>query len=137
LACHYRVADKGAKVGLPEVKLGLLPGAGGTIRLPRLTGPETAVKMIVSGNPVGAAQALAAGVVDAVVDADLTAETVKFAKAKVQEGGPHVPVRDRDEKLEAARNDMAAFDAAAKEATKKSRGLDAPLACAQSVRNAI
>lgn len=137
LSCHYRVADKGAKVGLPEVKLGLLPGAGGTVRLPRLTGPEAAVKMIVSGTPIGAAQALAAGVVDAVVESDLTAEAVKFAKAKATEGGPHIPVSARDDKLVAARNDLAAFDAAAKEATKKSRGLDAPLACAQSVRNAI
>lgn len=137
MSCHYRVAEKGAKVGLPEVKLGLLPGAGGTIRLPRLTGPETAVKMIVSGTPIGAAQALAAGVVDAVVENDLTAEAVKFAKAKATEGGPHIPVSARDDKLVAARNDLAAFDAAAKEATKKSRGLDAPLACAQSVRNAI
>lgn len=137
MSCHYRVADKGAKVGLPEVKLGLLPGAGGTIRLPRLTGPETAVKMIVSGTPIGAAQALAAGVVDAVVESDLTAEAVKFAKGKATEGGPHIPVSARDDKLVAARNDLAAFDAAAKEATKKSRGLDAPLACAQSVRNAI
>lgn len=137
MSCHYRVADKGAKVGLPEVKLGLLPGAGGTIRLPRLAGPEAAVKMIVSGTPIGAAQALAAGLVDAVVEGDLTAEAVKFAKAKATEGGPHIPVSARDDKLVAARNDLAAFDAAAKEATKKSRGLDAPLACAQSVRNAI
>ena len=60
LSCHYRVADKGARVGLPEVKLGILPGAGGTVRLPRVAGPEKAVRMIVSGSPINAAEALAA-----------------------------------------------------------------------------
>ena len=137
LACHYRVADKAARVGLPEVKLGLLPGAGGTIRLPRLAGPEKAVAMIVSGNPIGAADALASGVVDAIAEGDLTAFAVDFAKKKVAEGGPHVPVRDRDDRLAAARADIAPFEAAVKEATKKTRGLEAPLACAQSVRNAV
>ena len=137
LSCHYRVADKAAKVGLPEVKLGLLPGSGGTVRLPRLTGPEAALKMIVSGAPVGSAQALAMGVVDAVAEGDLTADAVAFARAKAAEGGPHVAVRDRDDKLQAARADLGAFEAAAKELTKKARGLDAPLACVESVRNAI
>src|SRR5690606_4104322 len=120
-----------------EVKLGLVPGSGGTVRLPRLTGPETALKMIVSGNPIGAAQALAAGVVDAVAEGDLLADGIAFAKAKVKEGGPHIPVRDRDDKLASAKADLAGFDAAVKEATKKARGLDAPLACAASVRNAV
>ncbi|MEO3998257.1 3-hydroxyacyl-CoA dehydrogenase NAD-binding domain-containing protein [Mesorhizobium sp. CAU 1732] len=137
LSCHYRVADKTAKVGLPEVKLGLLPGAGGTVRLPRLVGPEKAVQMIVSGNPIGMAQALESGVVDAIADGDLTAFAVAFAKQKVAEGGPHVPVRDRDEKLAPARADPSSFEAAVKEATKKTRGLEAPLACAASVRNAV
>ena len=137
LSCHYRVADGSARLGLPEVKLGLLPGAGGTIRLPRLAGPEKAVAMIVSGNPIGAADALASGVVDAIAEGDLTAFAVDFAKKKVAEGGPHVPVRDRDDRLAAARADIAPFEAAVKEATKKTRGLEAPLACAQSVRNAV
>jgi len=61
LACHYRVATKDAKLGLPEVKLGLLPGAGGTQRLPRAVGPELAVKMIVGGDPIGATEALKNG----------------------------------------------------------------------------
>ena len=137
LACHYRVADAGAKVGLPEVKLGLLPGSGGTIRLPRLTGPEKAVGMIVSGNPIGAPEALASGAVDAIAEGDLTAFAIAFARKKIAEGGPHIAVRDRDEKLAAARADMSGFEAAVKEATKKTRGLEAPLACARSVRNAI
>ena len=137
LACHYRVADGQAKVGLPEVKLGLLPGAGGTARLPRVAGPEKAVKMIVSGSPISAADALASGVVDEIAEGGLTAAAVAFAKRKVAEGGPHRPVGARDEKLEAARADATAFEAAAKEATKKTRGLEAPLACAQAVRNAV
>ncbi|MBE0693134.1 MAG: enoyl-CoA hydratase/isomerase family protein [Aquamicrobium sp.] len=137
LACHYRVADKGARVGLPEVKLGILPGAGGTVRLPRVAGPEKAVKMIVSGSPVGAAEALASGIVDEIAEGDLTAAAVAFAKRKVAEGGPHRPVSARNEKLDAARADPAPFEAAVKEATKKTRGLEAPLACAQAVRNAV
>ena len=137
LACHYRVADKGARVGLPEVKLGILPGAGGTVRLPRVAGPEKAVKMIVSGSPVGAAEALASGIVDEIAEGDLTAAAVAFAKRKVAEGGPHRPVSSRNEKLDAARADPAPFEAAVKEATKKTRGLEAPLACAQAVRNAV
>jgi 3-hydroxyacyl-CoA dehydrogenase len=137
LACHYRVADRGARVGLPEVKLGILPGAGGTVRLPRIAGPEKAVRMIVSGTPVGAADALASGIVDEIAEGDLTAAAVAFAKRKVAEGGPHRPVSARDEKLEATRADLAAFEAAVKEATKKTRGLEAPLACAQAVRNAV
>ncbi|HEV7998139.1 MAG TPA: enoyl-CoA hydratase/isomerase family protein, partial [Stellaceae bacterium] len=63
LACHFRVAAAAARMGLPEVKLGLLPGAGGTQRLPRLIGPEKALRMIVTGEPLGAAQALADGIV--------------------------------------------------------------------------
>ncbi|MBP2299389.1 3-hydroxyacyl-CoA dehydrogenase NAD-binding domain-containing protein [Azospirillum picis] len=74
LACHFRVALPGARLGLPEVKLGLLPGAGGTQRLPRLVGPEKALDMILSGDPVGAEEALAIGLVDAVEDADTPLE---------------------------------------------------------------
>jgi len=137
LSCHYRVADKGARVGLPEVKLGILPGAGGTVRLPRVAGPEKAVKMIVSGSPVGAAEALSSGIVDEIAEGELTAAAVAFARRKVAEGGPHLPVRERNGKLEAARADPAAFEAAVKQATAKTRGLEAPLACAQAVRNAV
>src|SRR5580692_5780222 len=68
LACHYRVAVATAKVGLPEVKLGILPGAGGTQRLPRLVGIEIALDMIISGEPIGALQAAKAGVIDKIID---------------------------------------------------------------------
>src|SRR5881275_2133197 len=68
LACHYRVASRDARAGLPEIKLGILPGAGGTQRLPRLIGPEKALEVIITGNPVGSAQALEYGILDEVVD---------------------------------------------------------------------
>ena len=80
LACHFRIAKASARVGLPEVKLGLLPGAGGTQRLPRLLGPEKALKMIVTGEPVGAVEALADGVVDEIAAGDLTNSAIAFAR---------------------------------------------------------
>jgi 3-hydroxyacyl-CoA dehydrogenase len=136
LGCHFRVADKGARLGLPEVKLGILPGAGGTVRLPRMVGPEKAVAMIVSGTPIGALEAEKAGLVDALVD-DLIPDAVAFAREAAGTNRPLVAVRDRNARIEAARADMASFEAAAAEATKKTRGLEAPLACAEAVRNAI
>ncbi len=135
LGCHFRVADKAAKLGLPEVKLGLLPGAGGTVRLPRLLGPQEALKIIVSGTPITAKEALDGGLVDAIAEIDLSAQAGEFARARVAEGRKFLAVRDRREKIE--QTDLAAFDAAAAEFARKARGLEAPVACAQSVRNAI
>src|SRR6266581_1372390 len=81
LACHYRVAVPSAKVGLPEVQIGILPGAGGTQRLPRLIGPKAAMEMIVSGRHVPAAEAKALGILDAIVPGkDLRAEAIAYAK---------------------------------------------------------
>lgn len=137
LGCHFRVADAGAKLGLPEVKLGLLPGAGGTQRLPRIVGPEKAVRMVVSGNPIGASEALSDGLVDAVCAENLVDNAVAFARDKVASGAALVHVRERDEKLVGARNDLTALDAVIADATKKARGLEAPLVCAQSVRNSV
>jgi 3-hydroxyacyl-CoA dehydrogenase len=136
LGCHYRVASADAKVGLPEVKLGVLPGAGGTQRLPRLVGPETAVAMIVGGAPVGAKAALADGIIDEIVDAPIPG-AVALAKRVVAEGLPLVKVRDREDKILATRANPAAFEAAAKAALKKLAGVEAPEACVQSVRNAF
>lgn len=135
LGCHFRVADRAAKLGLPEVKLGLLPGGGGTVRLPRLVGAAKALGMIVSGTPISADEARAAGLADAVVDGDLLAEAIRFAHEMADQGGPFVPVRERNERL--VETDLAAFDAQAAELAKKARGLEAPLACAEAVRNAI
>lgn len=135
LGCHFRVADAGAKLGLPEVKLGLLPGGGGTVRLPRLVGALKALGMIVSGTPIDATEALAAGLVDAVFEDGLTAQAVRFASEMAGRGGPFTPVRDRDGRLDQA--ELPEFDRQAAELAKKARGLEAPIACAQSVRNAI
>src|SRR5205823_8892162 len=88
LACHYRVGVKTARFGLPEVKLGLLPGAGGTQRLPRVVGVQKALHMIVSGDPIGADDALTHGLVDEVVDGDLTAAGVAFAEKVLTEKRP-------------------------------------------------
>ncbi|RWA60047.1 MAG: 3-hydroxyacyl-CoA dehydrogenase [Mesorhizobium sp.] len=135
LGCHFRVADQGARLGLPEVKLGLLPGGGGTVRLPRLVGAEKALGMIVSGAPILAGEAKAAGLADAVVDGDLLAEAIRFASETADRGGAFIAVRDRNDRL--AETDLAAFDAQATDLARKSRGLDAPLACAEAVHNAI
>ncbi|HEX4590842.1 MAG TPA: 3-hydroxyacyl-CoA dehydrogenase NAD-binding domain-containing protein, partial [Gemmataceae bacterium] len=81
MACHYRIAAPTATVGQPEVKLGLIPGAGGTQRLPRLAGVAKAAEMVASGNPVSAADALKFGIVDRVVDGELLPEAVRFARS--------------------------------------------------------
>src|SRR2546423_1202298 len=81
-ACHFRVAAKDAKVGQPEVLLGIIPGAGGTQRLPRLCGAQLALEMCADGKPVDAAKAKAAGIIDAVVDGDLLTGAIAFAQTK-------------------------------------------------------
>lgn len=82
MACHYRVATADAKFGQPEVLLGLIPGAGGTQRLPRLVGPELAMRMCTEGKPISATEARAAGLVDAIVDNDLQEEAIRFAATR-------------------------------------------------------
>ena len=86
MACHYRVASRDAAVGQPEVLLGLIPGAGGSQRLPRLCGPAVALRMCTSGQPITAAEALAAGIIDAVVDDDVLDYAVAFAVARAAAG---------------------------------------------------
>lgn len=136
LGAHFRVAVKEAKLGLPEVKLGLLPGAGGTQRLPRAVGPELAVKMIVGGSPIGAAEALKAGLIDEIVD-DLVPGAVAFATKVVAEKRPLRRLRDEDGKLAAAKADRSIFTNAVAALTKKARGLEAPFAAADAVGAAI
>jgi 3-hydroxyacyl-CoA dehydrogenase len=131
-ACHFRVAAPSARVGLPEVKLGLLPGAGGTQRLPRLVGPEKALQMIVTGEPIGAAEAREAGIIDEIVEGNLTAAAIDFARLIVREGRPLRLVRDREEKLIGE-----GFADAAEALTRRLRGREAPAACVEAVRNAI
>jgi 3-hydroxyacyl-CoA dehydrogenase len=122
LACHYRVGAAGAKFGLPEVKLGLLPGAGGTQRLPRLVGVEKALEMVTSGSMIGAKEAAAKGLIDeTAADDGLLAAAVAFAKRVVTEGGPLRKVRDLQ--VEAA---PGVFDAFRKANARKFRGYEAP-----------
>ena len=136
LGCHRRVAAASAKLGLPEVKLGILPGAGGTQRLPRVVGVEAALPMIVTGEPVGAAQALAMGLVDRVVD---DAQLVAAALETAREAAGRAPsrTRDRTDRLEAARADPGVFDRFVQANGRRMRGLEAPAACVEAVRAAV
>src|SRR5258705_283768 len=136
LACHYRVATKDARLGLPEVKLGLLPGAGGTQRLPRAVGPELAVKMIVSGDPISASEALKNGLIEEIVEGP-AAGGEAFARKVLAEKRPLRKLRDDDSKLAAAKADRSIFTNAVAALTKKARGLEAPFAAADAVGAAI
>ena len=132
LGCHARVAWPAAKMGLPEVKLGLLPGAGGTQRLPRVAGVEKALSMIVTGTPIDAADAQAAGVVDLVTDGPYPGAAVAYARTVTDRRR----VRDREDKLESARADAGLIDRVAAPLLKAS-GAQAPRACVESVRAAV
>ena len=133
LCCHYRVADANARVGLPEVKIGLIPGAGGTQRLPRLTGVEAAVEIITSGRMVDAAEAKVFGVVSEVYDAELEARSVAFIREKLSATGSHPAVRDLDV---ADPRDAAWFDEKRKALAKRARGQLSPLRCADALQAA-
>lgn len=137
LSCHGRIATADAKLALPEVKLGLIPGAGGTQRLPRLIGPEAALDVIVPGNPVGVRKALEVGILDRVAGEDLLADAKAFALELAAADEKPSALRDREDKLEAARRDPSSLDAHAAALTKKTRGLEAPLACVRAVRMAL
>lgn len=130
MACHYRIAVQEAKLGLPEVKLGLMPGARGTQHLPRLVGIERALEIIALGNPVKAGEALAMGLVDRIAAGDLVEAALAFA-AEIS-GMP--PRRTRD--LAVERVDEAVYADFAKRHARRFRGLDAPPAIIASVRAA-
>jgi 3-hydroxyacyl-CoA dehydrogenase len=136
LCCHFRVAVASAQFGLPEVKLGLLPGAGGTQRLPRVVGVQKALEMMTSGEPVGADFALACGLIDEIVD-DLMEDGLAFAKKVVAEGRPPIKVRNLNEKIEAARKDPELFARFRKSIARKTRGFEAPEAIVQCVEDAV
>ena len=132
MACHYRVASPDARVGQPEVLLGIIPGAGGTQRLPRLAGVPTALEMCTQGNHVPAARALAEGIIDEIVEGDLLAGAIRFALDK-----PARRVRDRNAKL-ADRNTALAQCGATRTALKKTaRGARAPYAAVEGIEAAI
>src|ERR687896_632855 len=98
LACHYRVAAPRAQLGLPEVKLGILPGSGGTQRLPRVIPMAEAVRMMTSGNPISSERAKELGLVDDIVTGELLQGAIEFAKSKL--GKPLPRIRDRAAKLD-------------------------------------
>jgi len=137
LACHYRVGVKAARFGLPEVKLGLLPGAGGTQRLPRVVGVPKALSMIVSGDPIGADEALKAGLIDEIVDGDLTAAGVAFAEKIVAEKRPLKKIRDLDDKIAAVRGKPEVFAEFRKSVARQTRGFRAPENCIRAIEAAV
>ena len=137
LGCHYRVAAPGTRIGLPEVTLGIVPGAGGTQRLPRLIGAEAALDVIVSGRPMDAARAHELGFLDAVVDGDLLDGAVAFAKRVLDEGGAASRTSEREDKIEEAREDLELFDRFRTKIARRARGFDAPFACIECVRAAV
>jgi 3-hydroxyacyl-CoA dehydrogenase len=139
LCCDYRIAAATAPVGLPEVKLGLLPGAGGTQRLPRLVGAEAAVQAIVSGNPIMAPDALTMGIVDRVASGDIVDEAIAYAQEIIDTGAATRKVRDLEDKISADRGDTAMFEKFAANLDKTHRGQFAPaqiLKCIEASVNA-
>jgi 3-hydroxyacyl-CoA dehydrogenase len=134
MAGHYRVAVPTAQFGQPEVKLGLIPGAAGTQRLPRLAGVAKAVEMCVSGNPVSADEALKLGIADRIIEGDLLSGAVAFAREVA--GKPAPKTRNRIEKLGSAAENAPIFSAARETVAKKQRGLLAPSSAIDAVESA-
>ncbi|NKB55956.1 MAG: fatty-acid oxidation protein subunit alpha [Alphaproteobacteria bacterium] len=137
LACQYRVATESAKVGLPEVLIGVLPGGNGTQRLPRLIGPKAALEMIVTGRHVPAPEAHSVGILDAVSSDDGLLETAVKLAERVAEVRPLPRIRDNDEKLAEAKADPGMFDAMRKKIERRARNQKAPYHCILCVEAAV
>ena len=138
LMCHYRVAVPSAKFGLPEIKLGLIPGAGGTQRLPRLTGVEKALDIILSGAPFSAQEALQWGVVDALVEeGQLREGALGFARKVIDTHMLPRKIRDLNEKIEAARGHPEIFEKVRRAYAKKFRGFEAWQSALRAVQVAV
>jgi 3-hydroxyacyl-CoA dehydrogenase len=138
LVCHYRVAVPSAKVGLPEVSLGILPGLGGTQRLPRIVGPEKALEIIGHGKPLPAQKAFSLGMLDALVrEGQLRDDAVAFARRMVDEGHPVSAVRDRDELLAPARGKAEIFDQFRQSNARAFRGFKAPSNIVKAIQAAV
>ncbi|HEV2197642.1 MAG TPA: 3-hydroxyacyl-CoA dehydrogenase NAD-binding domain-containing protein [Candidatus Acidoferrum sp.] len=131
MACHYRVAARGAKVGQPEVKLGIIPGAAGTQRLPRLAGVAKAVEMCSEGGPISAEEAARLGIVDKLIDSDLLTGAIVFAREIAAK--PISKTRERNSKLGTPEQNGPIFATARDAARKKQRGMKAPLAAIDAV----
>ncbi|MAP95617.1 MAG: 3-hydroxyacyl-CoA dehydrogenase [Ponticaulis sp.] len=137
LGAHYRVAVPSAKVGLPEVNLGILPGAGGTQRLPRVVGVAEALPMIVTGKPINMKKAESIGLVDKIVDeGTLEAEAIAFAKSVI--GTTDLPRSgERTDKIKDAVADPSVFSSFMEKNGRKMRGYEAPIACVEAVKAAV
>jgi 3-hydroxyacyl-CoA dehydrogenase len=134
MAGHYRVALPSAQVGQPEVKLGIIPGAAGTQRLPRLAGVAKAVEMCTSGNPVTAEEALKFGIIDKIIEGDLLTGAVAFAREVAGKAAPKT--RERNAKLGKTAENTAVLTGARENAATKHRGLKAPLAAVDAIEAA-
>src|SRR3954447_9070465 len=131
LGCHYRVAVPSAKLGTPEVKLGLLPGAGGTQRLPRVAGVEKALEMCATGNPIGARDAFGCGLVDRLVEGDLIPHAVGYAE-EVRDVRPLPKSSERQDRLTECATDT--FESFRSQNARKFRGFEAPEANIRAVK---
>ncbi len=136
MAGHYRVAAPDAQVGQPEVNLGIIPGAEGTQRLPRLVGIEKAIEMCVGGKPVKAKEAMEAGLLDAIVTGELKAEAVQFAKGVVKKGGPHPKTRERKAERRTPGTLEEALAAGRDLAGKTKKKMIAPLKAVEAIQAA-
>ncbi|MDB9756761.1 3-hydroxyacyl-CoA dehydrogenase NAD-binding domain-containing protein [Pseudomonadales bacterium] len=137
LCCHYRVIAASAPVGLPEVKLGLLPGAGGTQRLPRLIGAQKALDFILSGDPIPGPMATQMGIADALADGDVIESAMAFAADIIAKGSPVRRIRDEEEIVAKDRGNAEMFDAARKNAARKMRKRFAPEMIVQCIEAAV
>ena len=134
LGCHYRCGAAGSQYGLPEVRLGLLPGAGGTQRLPRLIGPERALPLIASGDFVPAAKALELGIIDRVVEGDIVEGAALFAGELAAQGSPLRKIRDMQTPKPASPDFFEAFE---KSIARRQRGFLAPFHIVKCVKAAV
>ena len=137
LCCHYRVIAPNAQVGLPEVKLGLLPGAGGTQRLPRLIGAEKAMAFMVSGDPIAGPAAVTMGIADAVAEQDVVESATDFTRNIIAKGSPLRRIRDEEGVVAQDRDKPEVFDNARKAAARKMRKRFAPEMIVQCVEAAV
>jgi 3-hydroxyacyl-CoA dehydrogenase len=136
MAAHYRVSSRDARVGLPEVTLGIIPGAQGTQRLPRLVGIERAIDMVVSGRLISAADAHAAGLIDRLIDGDLRTGAVAFAREVAAGGGPPPKTRDRSDRLGTVDANAPLYEAGRETARRTRKHQMAPLAAVDAIEAA-
>ena len=137
LGCHWRLAAPGTRLGLPEVTLGILPGAGGTQRLPRLIGVEAALQAIVAGDLMAAEKALALGLIDEISGDDLVADAVAYAEKLVAAGTAPRRTGELDDKVAEARGKPEIFEKFRQDMAHRARGFKAPYACVDSIEAAV